>query len=435
MEKRDFNLKSFLTIPLIHFFVFILLYLFFSFFGLVKEFPNAENIIRWDASWYSSIAKNGYQYFWYEASNSAFFPLFPYLWKIIHVDSLGISIVNYLMCMSGLYLLYKYFEIEKKILLIYISLPSCIFFFLPFSESLFFLCTSVFLIGLKNNNQKWILIGLFLSSLTRATALFFIPSIIIMELFFADQFFSKSAWKNILYYSIISIVALLLVVLFQYSLTGEWFAFAKQQVRYWHHHFSIPGLPFVTFGGDSIIWLDGIALSFGLLATFLLLVFGIRFLFKKEVFQSQNKSLWFCITYAFTVTLYCIFFDHKSYEGSTELVSLNRYLFATSFFLIFLNEMIKNVSFNYKYLSFYLFVILLSAVFLGLGRPLSFLNSMYQNYHKSTIFFTIIISYLLLYFFIKNEIFGKEISTILFYTNMILSVFVFHLYLQNHWIA
>ena len=134
MEKRDFNLKSFLTIPLIHFFVFILLYLFFSFFGLVKEFPNAENIIRWDASWYSSIAKNGYQYFWYDASNSAFFPLFPYLWKIIHVDSLGISIVNYLMCMSGLYLLYKYFEIEKKILLIYISLPSCIFFFLPFSE-------------------------------------------------------------------------------------------------------------------------------------------------------------------------------------------------------------------------------------------------------------------------------------------------------------
>lgn len=435
MEKRDFNLKSFLTIPLIHLSVFIFLYLFFSFFGLVKEFPNSENIIRWDASWYSSIAKNGYQYFWYEASNSAFFPLFPYLWKITHLSAVGISLMNYLLCLTGLYLLFHYFEIKKKIILIYISLPSCVFFFLPFSESLFFLCTSIFLVGLKNNNQKWIVIGLLFSSFTRATAMFFIPSIIIMELFFAKNIISKQDWKNIFYYSLVSICGLMLVVIFQYAITGEWFAFAKQQVRYWHHRFSLPGFPFVTFGGDSIIWLDGIALCFGFVATFLLTLFGIRFLLKKQVLQEQNKPLWFSITYAFMVTVYCVFFDHKSYDGSTELVSLNRYLFATSFFLVFLNEILKVIAFNFKNVLVYFFIILITAITLGLGTPLSFLTSTYQSYHRTTFFFLIILLYLLLYFFSKHEKYGNEFSTSLIAINMVLSVIVFHLYIQNHWIA
>jgi len=435
MEKREFNLKSFLTIPLIHLFSFIVLYLFFSFFGVVNVFPSYDNIIRWDASWYSSIAKNGYQYFWYQASNSAFFPLFPYLWKLTHLDAIGICILNYLLSMSGLFLLFKFFEIEKKIILIYISLPSCIFFFLPFSESLFFLCTSLFLIGLKKDNQKLILIGLLLSSFTRATAMFFIPSIIIMELFFAKQLLSKKAWKTILLYSLISICGLLLVVLFQYALTGEWFAFAKQQVRYWHHHFSFPALPFVTFGGDSILWLDGLALCFGFVASFLLLIFGIRFLLKKDSFQSHNKALWFSCTYAFMVTIYCVFFDHKSYDGSTELVSLNRYLFATSFFLVFLNEITKAISFSLKNTILYFLIILITTLCLGLGTPLAFLNTMYQSYHRTTFFFLIIAIYLVMYSLITNEKIGKEISTVLFYTNIILSVIVFNLYLQNHWIA
>ena len=435
MEKRGLGLKNFLMIPLLHLSLFVLFCIIFSFFGLLKEFPNNENILRWDASWYNSIAKNGYQYFWYEASNSAFFPLFPFLWKLLHVNSIAISILNYLLCMSGLFLLFRNFELERKTILVFISLPSAIFFFLPYSESLFFLCSSIFLVGLKNNNQKWILFGLFLSSLTRATAMFFIPSIIIMELFFAEKFFDKKAWKTILVFSLVSIAGLLVVVLFQYALTGEWFAFAKQQVRYWHHRFSFPGLPFVTFGGDSILWLDAIAFSFGILATFLLLVFGTRFLLNKNIIQQKNKPFWFSVTYAFMVTFYCVFFDHKSFEGSTELVSLNRYLFATSFFLVFLDSILKSTFFTVQNGIYYFMIIVISTVFLGLGSPLEFLNALYTNYHRSTVFFLIIIIYLFSYFFLKHENYKREISMVLFCINLFLSVIVLNLFLQNHWVA
>jgi hypothetical protein len=435
MEKRDLNFKSFLIIPLIHVSLFVLFYLIFSFFGIITEFPTNDSILRWDASWYNSIMKNGYQYFWYEASNSAFFPLFPYLWKLLHVNAIWISLINYLICLFGLYLLFKHFEIEKKIILVFLAIPSSIFFFLPYTESLFLLCTSIFLVGLKNDNLKWIVVGIFLSSLTRATAMFFIPSIIIMEVFFANQLMDKKVWKNILLYSLVSLIGLFVVVLFQYALTAEWFAFAKQQVKFWHHRFSLPGIPFVTYGGSSILWLDALALNFGFIASLLLVVFGVRFLLKKSIFNFKDKPFWFSATYAFMVTVYCIFFDHKSYEGGTELVSLNRYLLSTSFFLVFLNGLIQRISYSFKNGLILFSIILFSSILLGLGRSLLFLDALYQNYHRSTIFFIVIMLYFFMYYFLMHPRYKREVSVMLLCINLILSVIVYHLFIQNNWVA
>ncbi|MGZ3883087.1 MAG: hypothetical protein ACXVPD_02605, partial [Bacteroidia bacterium] len=63
-------------------------YLVLYFFNYINTLPAAGNIIKWDAQWYSTISTNGYEYYWFMASNSAFFPLFGYTWKLLHLGSI-----------------------------------------------------------------------------------------------------------------------------------------------------------------------------------------------------------------------------------------------------------------------------------------------------------------------------------------------------------
>src|ERR1700730_14765577 len=50
--------------------------------------PNAYPFVnmwaRWDAGWYLDIAKNGYRFLPGEQSNVAFFPLYPYVVRLVH---------------------------------------------------------------------------------------------------------------------------------------------------------------------------------------------------------------------------------------------------------------------------------------------------------------------------------------------------------------
>jgi Gpi18-like mannosyltransferase len=50
--------------------------------------PNAHPFVnmwaRWDAGWYLDVAKNGYRFLPGEQSNVAFFPLYPYMIRLVH---------------------------------------------------------------------------------------------------------------------------------------------------------------------------------------------------------------------------------------------------------------------------------------------------------------------------------------------------------------
>lgn len=429
-------LTGYLGLSFIYWAVFIFIFLLLFFLGVIKELPGNGNIIHWDAGWYQSISASGYAHNWYESSNTAFFPLFPYFWKLLHVDAVFISIINYLLALSGLYLLVVNFNPKKQEVLVYLSIPSCIFFFLPFTEALFFFCASLFLVGLKKDKFKLIFIGLLLSSLTRATAVFFIPSIIVMELFFARSLINKLAWKKIILYSLTSLLGLFIVVMIQYCATGEWFAFVGQQVKYWHHRFSFPGIPFVTYGGSSsILWLDGFALLFGFIAALILIINGFKFFTKKQILNSDNRAFWFSSVYAFMVSVYCLFFDAKNFEGSTDLCSLHRYLFATPFFFIFFLGLLRNFELNTKHILILFSVMLLVWILLGFGRPLAFLSGTFQSQHKTTIFFLFLTAYAFLYFFTKSNRFGKYSAALLFGINILLSVIVLSYYLESKWVA
>ncbi len=436
IEKKILQLNQYVSlIPFIYIVAFIFLYFLFYFLGMATELPYADKLAKFDAGIYDSIRQKGYEYQWYSGSNVGFFPLFPYVWKWLHIGYKGICLVNFLCFCTGLAILIKEFKPKPILVLCLISLPSAIFRFLPFTESFFFLFCSIFLAGYSKNKPWLIMMGLFFSSLTRPTAMFFVPAIIVAEVFHDKSFFSWKSIKNILLYSLTSLAGLFTVVLIQYYQTYEWFAFAKTQTKFWRHIFSLPQFPLTTNGGDKILWLDGLAFFVCALASIILLVYFVKYCFQKTTPLHKNKAFWFSITFFFILLVYDIFFLPKAPHGGTELNGMNRYVFTSAFFLVFCFVAQTSFSFFYKNAIFYFLVALLVWILLGLGRPLPFLAGMFDSQHKTTIFFTYLTVYVMSYFFLLKGKYQNYISLIIFCFNLVLSVYVFNLYLNNKWVA
>jgi hypothetical protein len=428
------NLFSFATAVGAYILLFLFLYSTLFFFGFINLLPNETNLLKWDAGYYFSIKENGYIHFWFQSSNSAFFPLFPYTWRLLHVNSLGISLINLLVFFTALWFLFREFSFSRMQMLICVSVPSSIFFFLPYTESFFFLFSSLLLAGLSRNNTKLILISLFLCSVTRATTLFFIPAILVMEFFSEREFVTWQKIKNVALYIFAALAGLFTVVLIQFAQTGVWFAFARQQVKYWGHRFSWPAIPFCTFGEDKIIWLDGLALFFGLLAFVCLLIFLIRYLRKSDHPLLRNRAFWFSAMYLFMTTVYSLFFNRHTVSGTTTLISINRYLFSTAFFFVFLHELWRSVQLNRRTTGIFATVLLLTAFLLGLGMALPFLKE-YSSYHRTTFFFIGFACYAALYLLVLHKRYSAYAGTVLFSINVLLSVYVFTLFIAEKWVA
>lgn len=415
--------------------LFLLLYSLLHFWGFYILVPDKNNILSWDAVWYDSIRTKGYEYNPNMTSNSGFFPLFPYVWRVLHLNSLGISVFNFLLFFISMGLLYRFFRFQISKLLIYISLPTGIFFFLPYSEALFFFFTAIFLIGLKENNQKLVLWGLLLASLTRATAMFFIPSIIIMEILRSNSFLDRRGLKNILLYSGASLLGLLLVILFQYWQTHEWFAFAKQQVQFWKHSFNIPGFPLISHRGEITLWLDGFAFFAGICSTFVLVIAcftKIVLKVKKDFFQ--NRAFWFSAGYILMVTVYSLFFNPKYLNAQTSIDSMNRYIFATSFFCVFFISALSYFPFNVKYYSIFAVLCLFAFLLLGFPERLAFFEGLGAMLYTQ-LFFGALFIYINLHYLISHLVYGKIAAVFLFLVNVFLSTHCLHRFISLGWIA
>jgi hypothetical protein len=434
ISNQKESLLSFLTAAGAYIFLFLFLYSTLFFLGFITSIPDDKNIIRWDANWYESIKNTGYYHFWFQSSNSAFFPFFPYAWRLFHVGPIGISLINLFVFFTGAYILFRQFSFSRLQLLICISIPSSIFFLLPYTESFFFLFSALLLSGLHRNNTRLILLSLFLCSVTRATTLFFVPAIIVMELFAEKKLITAQKLKNIFYYCLAALAGLFTVVLIQFAQTGVWFAFAKMQVKFWRHRFSWPRIPFCSFGDDKIIWLDGLALFFGLLASACLLIFFIRYLRKSSHPLLQNKAFWFSATYLFMTTVYSLFFNEHNPSGATSIMSINRYLFSTAFFFVFLHSLFLTFSLNIKTTGVFILTLLLTCLLLGLGMPLAFLKE-YQSYHRTTFFFLAFSFYLALYLLVLRKECSAYAGTVLFTVNVLLSVYLLFLFITEKWVA
>jgi Gpi18-like mannosyltransferase len=118
--------------------------------------PNAHPFVnmwsRWDAGWYLDIAKNGYRFLPGEQSNVAFFPLYPYVVRLVHAAirlpgdagwlSVGIIVSNTALLVALIYL-YRLTCMDyhpgtaARAVLYLCVFPTTLFLSAVYSESLF----------------------------------------------------------------------------------------------------------------------------------------------------------------------------------------------------------------------------------------------------------------------------------------------------------
>ncbi|MDQ3072628.1 MAG: hypothetical protein M3Q97_05135 [Bacteroidota bacterium] len=294
----------------------------------------------WDAMHYDDIRRNGYFFHPDFQSTVAFFPVFPYAWKVSGLDVYGISVFNAIVFFLSVFVFVKSLGGDKKIVLMVLALPSLFFFFLPYSEALFFLTSVILLVGIEKKKLWMACLGFFLCCISRSAANVFIPAILIMQFLSGPM---KETWKNMLSYTGSALAGIFVVALFQYSQVGVFWGFMQTQ-KHWYHKLQVPQLPYNTWG--DVLQLDTSALFSGLIAGALI----IYFLYQRMVenrYYTDNAYI-FSILYVAGVTTVAVLFKGNS------IYSLNRYVFPTAFFFLFFIRILPVVRHSTKALWRYL---------------------------------------------------------------------------------
>lgn len=400
---------SFLIVPVAFWLSIILIFLSILFSTNRLAVINPENFLNWDAMHYHAIASSGYS-----PVNTAFFPLFPLVWFLSGLSSVGISVLNLIVFILSFTWLSRLMNWSKFQQLILLSIPSAIFFVLPYSESLFFLCGVIILAGIRKQNLLLLAIGLFLSSISRPAVYFFIPGLVLIFLWLTQE--RKMKWILV---SLIALIAGLFLTLFiQSRFTGNFFGFFAAQSN-WGNHLQLPQLPLKSWGGDNMSRYDASALAVGLVCGAILIwyIFNRKNWFDKLRLQGEFV---FSLAYIFSIVLMVVFM-----RGGV-LFSLNRFVYATPFFLIAFTGILSGLRFSWKYVSVLLLVYIL----------FSFLFASYNHIHN-LLCYVLSGLFFLLPMFIKHP--HKLVSFFamwfFFIGNLIIMYHLLLRFLNNFWVA
>ncbi len=316
----------------------------FLLFNLVLKFTSQNNLLtetsllNWDAQHYQWIKNNGYEGF-----RVAFFPLFPFLWKFSGLSVYGITFLNAGIYLSGFTAFSLIVRLNLKQSILILSIPSLIFMFVPYTEALFYLSGVVLLVGLKNKRDILICLGLLFCCLTRPASFVLIPAIIITELLTNDSKYDFA--KRSLLFSFFSIIGLLGAFSIQFYYTNEWLSFFQEQAE-WDNALRLPSLPFTSWAGGNIVRLDGTALLVGFIALFVSTKWILAYM--KDNKTKIQKDLLFSTLYIGGISLLVLMFRGGS------LFSLNRFVYATPFFLICFYYFLKDTTWNYKQIGIFI---------------------------------------------------------------------------------
>ena len=242
----------------------------------------ADLMCKWDCKWYLTIINNGYDEHlrttpkvWAGLANWAFFPLYPYLVRIISViiqikASLVGIILNQGFVLLALMIFYKYLKIYVDELnsrfgvLILAFSPFSIYFASLYTEALFLLLSLAAFYFMESKKPFLAAIcGGLLSATRPIGCMFVIP--------FCYNLIKKHGIKTrIVFYAIIAVSGLLCYMLFLYFKTGDCLAFHTVQKGWGRHGFDTRHLGYqlwkmLTDYHNSLIFLVALGLSIYLL--------------------------------------------------------------------------------------------------------------------------------------------------------------------------
>ena len=312
---------------------------------IITAIPDAAGILKWDTGIYYSIKKEGYHYIPNTICNAGFFPLFPYFWKISGLGTIAMSILCALIFFVGVSLLFNLYKPKNAVAFLFLCLPFGFFFYVPQTESIFFLLSVFILIGLKNKKLWLIFLSLYLASMTRASGLFFLiafaASIALSEN--KNSFIHSDKWKHLLKIYLTPVVlGICSVGIIQYFLTGNFFAYYDAQTNGWERKLTIPNLPFGTNQQLDILSFSNLNFWFGSISLVIAFVIFFNWLRNKLSFDFKTQSLIISIGFLCMSFFSIVFFNPKWYWvdygyggfGATSLTGINRYLECNVFFFI-----------------------------------------------------------------------------------------------------
>lgn len=245
---------------------------------------------------------------------------------------------------------------------------------------------------------------------------------------FCFLFILKTSYKNrykgiqnyILYTGTLFMTALL-VFYIQFLFSGKWWVFFDVQ-KLWQRELRIPTLPFTTISGKDILWLDSAAL---LTCEIAVLTCIMMFYQRIREQKSLNIAPSFLLSCAYLAIAGCLatFYSgiHNANEG-TSIYSINRFVFATPFFIVALDFILnKNHTTRKRNIIILTVLMLFTWIITGVF-----------NTHNPFYFFSLTVYVFAYVLLLKN-------SGLIYYTllliNLLLQVFLFNAFINGHWIG
>jgi hypothetical protein len=188
----------------------------------------------------------------------------------------------------------------------------------------FFAGSVLLLTGYKKADYRFVFVGLLVASFARPAASVFLPAIILLEILTRTS--TTDAAKKISLSTAALVLGMVAAFAVHRYFTGNWLGFFEVQQNVWENRLQIPSLPLRSWAGIKIVILDGTALFVCLLSAWQLLKWFIPNL--KSFKINQEKGLVFSLFYLTGIGLLVLLYR----DGS--LFSLNRFSFATAFFVV-----------------------------------------------------------------------------------------------------
>ncbi|MDA7787304.1 hypothetical protein N8939_00215 [bacterium] len=207
-----------------------------------KPYIKVENdvYLHWDAAIYNCIKEHNYSAneSCFSKVRAAFFPLFPALWKMTSASPIAISVLNYLLFITALFLLLirllpNNLYVRATTFILFATLPTNVIYMIPYSESLFMLCMTIAAIGILDNKYKVYFIGALLLAMVRPATVFVWLAIIATEgVFLCKERNVKQSFAKLILKSLPFLLGYFLVIAYQRISSGSWNSFIDAQ-KYW----------------------------------------------------------------------------------------------------------------------------------------------------------------------------------------------------------